>query len=104
MWVRVSTLQGPPNQSDEDVEQQLKVLRENVLPTAREMDGYKGVISLADRTSGKGLTLTFWENEEAMKASEEAANKLREQAAREMAEEIAGVERFEVLIHEAPQS
>ena len=104
MWVRMSTLQGSPNQSDDEVEQLLKVLRENVLPTARQMHGYKGVLSLGDRASGKGVTLTFWETKEAMKASEEAANKLRQQAADEMDEEIAGVERFEVFISEVPQA
>lgn len=104
MWVRMSTLQGSPNQSDEDVEQLLKVMRENVLPAAQQMNGYKGVLTLGDRVSGKGVSLTFWETQEAMKASEEAANKLRQQAADEMEEEIAGVERFEVFINEAPQA
>lgn len=37
-----------------------------------------------------------------MRASEEAADKLRQQAADEVQEEIAGVERFEVYINEAP--
>jgi len=104
VWVRMSTLQGSPNQSDEEIEQVLKVLRENILPAARQMDGYKGVISVGDRSSGKGVTLTFWETEEAMQASEEAANKLRQQAADEMDEEISAVERFEVYINEPPQA
>lgn len=38
-----------------------------------------------------------------MRASEEAANRLREQAAEEMDENIAGVDRFEVYVHEPPQ-
>jgi heme-degrading monooxygenase HmoA len=104
VWVRMSTLQGSPNQSDEEIAQVLKVLRENILPAARQMDGYKGVISVGDRSNGKGVTLTFWETEEAMQASEEAANKLRQQAADEMDEEISGVERFEVYINEPPQA
>lgn len=103
MWVRMSTLQGSANQSDEDVEQFLKVMRENILPTAQQMEGYKGVLTLGDKASGKGVTLTFWDSEEAMSASEEAANKLRQQAADEMEEEIAGVERFEVFMNEAPR-
>ena len=104
MWVRMSTLQGSPNQSNEDVERLIKVLSEDILPSAREMNGYKGVLSFGDRNSGKGITLTFWESEEAMKTSEEAANKLRQQAADEMEEEVAGVERFEVFVNEAPRA
>lgn len=103
MWVRMSTLQGSPNQSDEEVEQLLKVMRETVIPTARQMDGFKGVLTMGDRPSGKAVSLTFWETQEAMQASEEAANRLREQAAGEMDEEIAGVERFEVFVNEAPR-
>ncbi len=102
MWVRMSTLQGSANQSNEEIEGTLRVLREEILPTARQMDGYQGVITIGDRTSGKGITLTFWENEDAMRASEEAANSLRQKAADETDEEIAGVERFEVYIYEPP--
>ena len=103
MWVRMSTLQGSPNQSDEEVEQLLTIMRENVIPTARQQDGYKGIVTLGDRKSGKGVSFTFWESEEAMRASEETANQLRQQAAEETGEEIAGVERFEVFINEAPR-
>lgn len=104
MWVRMSTFQGSPGQSDDEVEQQVRILSENIIPTARQMDGYKGVLSLGDRSTGKSISLTFWESEEAMRASEEDADKLRQQAADEVQEEIAGVERFEVYINEAPSS
>jgi heme-degrading monooxygenase HmoA len=102
MWVRMSTFQGSTGQSNDEVEQQVKILRENIIPAARQMDGYKGVLSLGDRSTGKSISLTFWQSEEAMRASEEAADKLRHQAADEVQEEIAGVERFEVYINEAP--
>lgn len=104
MWVRMSTFQGSADQTDDEIEESLKALRENILPTARQMAGFQGVMSLSDRSSGKGMTLTFWESEEAMKASEEAANQLRQQAAEETRDAIAGVERFEVLIFEPPQT
>jgi heme-degrading monooxygenase HmoA len=100
----MSTFQGSPGQSDDEVEQQVRILSENIIPTARQMDGYKGVLSLGDRSTGKSISLTFWESEEAMRASEEDADKLRQQAADEVQEEIAGVERFEVYINEAPSS
>lgn len=104
MWVRMSTFQGSSEQSDEEIEQQITILREKILPTARQMDGYKGILSLGDRSTGKSISLTFWQSEEAMRASEEAADELRQHAADEGKEEIAGVERFEVYINEAPDS
>ena len=103
MWVRMSIFQGAPGQTDEQVEQNNKIMQEKILPSARQMSGFKGVLSLGDRKSGKAISLTFWETEEAMKASEEAANQLRQQAADEIADQVAGVERYEVYISELPQ-
>lgn len=37
MWVRMSTLQGDTSQSDDEVERQVQLLRENILPSAREL-------------------------------------------------------------------
>jgi heme-degrading monooxygenase HmoA len=104
MWVRMSTFQGSAGQSDDEIEQQVTTLKDNIIPTARRMDGYQGVLSVGDRSTGKSMTLTFWESEEAMRASEEGADKLRQQAADEVQEEITGVERFEVYINETPTS
>jgi hypothetical protein len=64
------------------------------------MEGFEGMIALVDRHSGKTLGITFWESEEAMRASEEAANQLRQESAGVGGEEIAGVERYEVGLFE----
>jgi heme-degrading monooxygenase HmoA len=80
----------------------LRQVQEQVLPQAKQMDGFKGLIALGDRQSGKTLGITFWENEEAMRASEEAANRMREESAEATSGEqrIAGVERYEVGLFE----
>ena len=64
------------------------------------MDGFSGVIGLADRQSGRVVSVTLWETEEAMRASEEATNRLRENSAEATGETIAGVERYEVIFGE----
>jgi heme-degrading monooxygenase HmoA len=89
---RVSLLEGPPELIDEGVRQ----AREVVLPWGRLMEGFEGMIALVDRHSGKTLGITFWESEEAMRASEEAANRLREESAEAGGDTIASVERYEV--------
>jgi len=78
----------------------LRQVREEVLPRAKQIDGFKGMIALGDRHSGKTLGITFWESEEAMRASEEAANRLREESAEAGRETIASVERYEVGLFE----
>ena len=40
-----------------------------------QLDGYEGAYLLADRNSGTSVAITLWESEEAMRASEEAANR-----------------------------
>jgi heme-degrading monooxygenase HmoA len=92
MHARVSILEGPPV----PIDQLLRHVREEVLPRAKQMDGFKGIIALGDRHSGKTLGITFWESEEAMRASEEAANRLREESAEAGGDTIVSVERYEV--------
>jgi heme-degrading monooxygenase HmoA len=103
MFASVSTYQGSPDQIDEGV----RYAQENIVPTLQEVEGFEGVYLLVDRQSGKVLTITQWESEEAMRASEEETNRLRsahrgrwDQVPTEEAggQEVAGVERYEVAI------
>ncbi len=96
MHARVSIFEGSPDEMDEA----LREAREVVLPRGRQMEGFKGMIALGDRQSGKTLGITFWESEEALRASEEAANRLREESAEASEETIASVERYEVGLFE----
>jgi heme-degrading monooxygenase HmoA len=89
---RVSMFEGSPDQIDE----MLRQVREQVVPQAKQMDGFKGMIALGDRQSGKTMGITFWESEEAMHASEEEANRMRSESAEAGGQEEAGVERYEV--------
>ncbi len=96
MYARMSIFEGSPDQIDDGLRQ----AREEVLPRAKQMEGFKGMIALGDRQSGKTLGITFWESEEAMRTSEEAANRLREETAEAGGDTIAGVERYEVGLFE----
>jgi heme-degrading monooxygenase HmoA len=92
----VRIFEGSPDQMDESLRQ----AREVVLPRAKRMDGFKGLIALGDRQSGKTLGITFWESEEAMRASEEEDNRMRSESAEASGEQVAGVERYEVGLFE----
>lgn len=96
MHARVSIFEGSPEQVDAVFDQ----AREQVLPRGRQLDGFKGVIALGDRQSGKTLGITFWESEEAMRRSEQEANRVRSETAEASGEQIAGVERYEVGLFE----
>ena len=96
VYARISTFEGSP----ENIEEELRQVRDNVLPRIRQQEGFEGMVALADRQSGKTLGITFWESEEALQASEEAAARMREDSAHAMSETIAGLERYEVGLFE----
>jgi hypothetical protein len=92
---RVSTLEGSPDQ----VEEGARYGEESVLPRARELPGWKGVLTLANRETGRVKLITFWESADAMEASEEPAGTLREDSARASGARIGSVERNDVLMN-----
>jgi heme-degrading monooxygenase HmoA len=96
MYGRVTRLEGSPDQ----IEQGNQFMEQTILPAARQLEGFRGVLSLTDRANGRGLTVTLWDTEEAMQASEEAANRLRDEAARAFGGTIVGVDRYEVTFSE----
>lgn len=70
------------------------------MPAARGMDGFVRAYLLVDRDSGKTLSVTVWETEEAMRASEEAAARLRSQVTDGIGATGVSVDHFEVTVSE----
>ncbi len=64
-----------------------------------QMHGNQGGMLLVSPNGGrKAITITLWESEEALRASEEQANQTREQAAGGAGMTIRGVEPYEVAL------
>jgi heme-degrading monooxygenase HmoA len=93
MFARVNILQGPPDR----VEDGIRDVRERVIPAAKQMEGYRGILLLVDRSTGKAMGITLWETEEARKASEEAADRIRGGSAQAAGAQGVDVERYEVV-------
>jgi heme-degrading monooxygenase HmoA len=100
MYARISTIQGAPEKVD-DVARQTQ---EQTLPQLQKMEGFKGFVALGDRHSGKMLGVSFWESEEALRATDEAASSVRSGAAQAADGIVAGVEEYEVFVNEAPSA
>ena len=96
MFARISTFRGPADQTSEGI----RVAREQILPSARLQDGFKGLYILFDRDSGESIYVTHWETEEDLQASEEAALRTRTESARTSGETSVGVRRYEVALRE----
>ncbi len=98
MFARMNTFEGSPDRLDDA----LHKVREQVLPQLHQQDGFTGLVFLANYHSGELQLMTFWESAQAMRASEEEANRLRAGVAEAGDQEIARVERYDVVLFEAP--
>src|SRR2546426_11437092 len=95
MFARVTTTQAAPDRADAD--EAVRVIKENVIPRAEGMAGFKGGLWLLDRAAGKGLAITLFESEEALQASEAAAQQIRQEAVDQIQAGIVSVERYEIV-------
>jgi heme-degrading monooxygenase HmoA len=95
---RVSRLEGSPDRVDASI----RNAEENILPQARRIEGNRGAVGLVDRQNGTILIITLWESTDALKRSEEQANRLRQQSADTGGQSIASVDRYEVVTMQVP--
>ena len=68
MFARIGTWQGSPD----ELERWISRAREQVKASVQQDPGLKAAYWLVDRQGGKGLIVTIWESEEAMRSSEQA--------------------------------
>jgi heme-degrading monooxygenase HmoA len=79
MHARVTFASAQPAKIDETI----KVMRDSILPAAKKQKGFKGLLYLIDRKTGKGMSIVMWNTEADMTAGE-ASGFYKEQVAKEM--------------------
>ena len=97
LFARMNTFEGSPDRLDDA----LRNVREQVLPQLHQHDGFKGLMFLANYKSGELQLMSLWESAQAMRASEEEARHLRAGVAEAGDQDIANVERYDVVLFEA---
>ena len=66
MYARVTTFQIEPAKLDEALE----VSRGSILPAMKQQQGFKGVLTMVDRQTGKATSITLWDTEADLKTGE----------------------------------
>ena len=94
MFARVTRLSVSPGQLPEGNQ----AIEEHLLPALRMQPGYDGGLLLADPESGKMVSVTLWEDEQKMHATDEAAHWFRIFGAEAVEGSVTGVETYEVYI------
>jgi hypothetical protein len=99
MHARMTRYEGAsPDVIDETVE-----TKKGVLPTEfGQTEGMQGDIFLMDRQSGTVIVISLWADEDAMRASEDEATRVREEVTGPG--ETASVERYEVALLNVAQA
>ncbi len=101
MHARLTTVEGvPPDKMDDAA----RHLREQVLPQLQQLDGFEGFIAVRDRENGRLRGLALWESEDALRATEEAAARIRGGVTEATGGTVAGVENYEVVVFEVPSA
>jgi heme-degrading monooxygenase HmoA len=92
--------------NSERLQQGRHAVEDHVVPALRMQPGYIGGLLLGNPESGKLLTVSLWENEEAMHATDEASYWFRTFGAEAAGGTVAGIETYEVyrarLMHPYP--
>ena len=78
MFSRVVRLKGDASKTDEAI----KLWTQSIQPLIKKQKGYAGVSLLTNRKTGDGLSVSYWETEEAMK---ESRGQIRPEAQKAMA-------------------
>jgi len=94
VYARLHVLQTTPEQHDHGLE----IVRDQLLPWLRDSTGYRGLIRLADPAAGKTLVITLWADEESLRASAEAGDRLGELTAETTGATRLALEQYEATL------
>ena len=92
MYARVATFEGDPANADETITMVRSQVESGEAPPGLED---AKMLMLVDRTSGKGLSVTLYDSEEAMRRGDEALNAMNPGST----ERRTSVEFYEVPVH-----
>lgn len=92
MYARVVTFSGAAQREEE-----IRVIRETVLPMLREHDGYAGYIALFDEENQRARAIILWDGKDAAVAAEKTFAQRRPQMASEAGLTVESVELYEAL-------
>lgn len=96
MHAQVTTIETSPAKIDDT----LRHVREQILPELKQLEGFKGFMTLSDHQSGRLLGVTLWESEEAVQSTGEVVSRVRGGITNPLGGAIVGAEDYEISIFE----
>ncbi|MDQ6848317.1 MAG: hypothetical protein M3019_12185 [Candidatus Dormibacteraeota bacterium] len=99
MYARVLRVTGDPAKVDDGIESYTS----RVAPALKEQDGYAGARLLTNRETGAGMSITFWQDEQTLRASESALAAIRGETMTRFGADNPAPENYEVVVQHRPQ-
>ena len=94
MHARMFTFDG----SSEEIDAAIELARDEILAIERQMPGFRGLILLSDKDTGKLVSVSLWETEEQMQQSEASARMLTRVGAQSIGGKRVAAEPFDVAL------
>jgi len=97
MYARLVSFSG----ADPDKrERAIQTIRETVIPTLREYDGFSGYIALYDAQNRRAKAVLLWESEETAEAAEQELAERRRQMAGGVGLTVESADLYEAIVVE----
>ena len=84
----------------DDVAATVEMVSEAMLSWLKEIDGYRGLLVLADQESNSACFMTFWESEEALARSRASRASMRDQLAATAGGELLTADEYGVVFRD----
>ena len=94
MHARKTTTKSSPDKVDEAT----RVVEAQVIPAAQKLPGFLGGYWLADRETGEGIAVTFFDTKDNLDATSQSAGEIRSSAIQAIGADVVGVENLEVVL------
>jgi hypothetical protein len=97
MYARLISFSGADPEKREDA---LRIIRETVIPTLREYDGFAGYLALYDEENRRARAVILWESKETAEAAEDTLAERRVQMASGVGLTVESADLYEALVVE----
>jgi hypothetical protein len=97
MYARLISFSGA---DPEKREQAIQTIRETVIPTLREYDGFTGYIALYDQQNRRAKAILLWDSEEQAEVAEQTLVERRRQMASGVGLTVESVDLYEAIVVE----
>jgi heme-degrading monooxygenase HmoA len=98
IYARILRISGDPAKTDDGVE----AYRSRVAPALNEQGGYAGARLFINSDTGAGMSITFWQDEQTLRASESALAGVRGDTMSRFGADAPVSENYEVVVQHRP--